>query len=96
MSALTVGQRTLLTGTVGTSPITVLTANTARNYLRVHNPSGTAFLAVTYDGVTAPVINGAGITINPLWEDCNEIHVPVGAVQIVSSGSSTPYTIEYS
>lgn len=96
MSALTIGARTTLTGTIGTSAATVLAANVARNYLRVHNPSATALLAVTYDGVTTPVVNGAGITIAPEWEDCNEIHVPTGAVQIIGSGAGSPYTIEYS
>ena len=95
MSALTAGARTTITSTIGTSAATVLAANSSRSYLRVHNPSKTAQLAVTYDGVTTPVVNGAGVTIAPLWEDENAVHVPIGAVQIIADANASPYTIEY-
>lgn len=95
MSANTRGLPNTVTGTVGTSPITILAGNKAVNWLRLHNPnlsSGT-FLAVTYDGVTIPVINGAGITISPGGDDYHDNFIPTGAVQIIGSTTGVSYTL---
>lgn len=86
-----------ITGTVGTSPITVLAAGRASCLLSVHNPnlSNGDFLAVTYDGVTTPVVYGAGKTISPGGDDQYIGFVPNGAVQIVGSTSGTAYTVTW-
>ena len=88
----------MITGTVGTTPATVLTQFKAGQYLRVHNPNGSsgAFLAVTYDGATTPVIYGAGVTIAPLDADSWDVFVSNGAVQLVSDqAGGAAYTILY-
>lgn len=87
-----------LLGTVGTSPVPIVAAaasnyaNNIRHYLYIHNPSATASLAYTVDG-SAPAVNGNGFTIAPLgakeWTD----KVPQGAITIIASGSSSPYSI---
>jgi hypothetical protein len=97
MSAPTRSQRTTVSGTVGTSPITVLASNVAKNFLKVHNPaaSGGNSLAYTLDGLTTPVVNGAGNTLYPGGSEICDTHVPTGAVQVIGSASNTPYTIEW-
>jgi hypothetical protein len=93
MSAFTRGLPNTITGTVGTSVITVLAGLKAVNFLCIHNPNSTGLLAATYDGVTIPVVNGAGITIAAEWEDYYDNYVPIGAVQIIGSTSGMNYTV---
>jgi hypothetical protein len=95
MSALTRGTKNTISGTVGTSSIVILAQNKANNYLRIINPSQQYFLAVTYDGLTTPVINGAGYTISPLSSDESSMFVPTGSVQLIGSSSACPYTVEW-
>lgn len=95
MSALTRSPRNTVTGTVGTSAVTVLAASLATNYLKVHNPSGTTYIAVTYDGLTTPVVNGAGTTIIPYGAEICDNQIPTGKVQLVGSTAGAPYTIEW-
>lgn len=91
-------------GTVGTSATTVIASLAAaagaiatqtglRQHLQIHSPSASASVAYTLDG-TAPVINGQGLTLtstNPT--SLYNIKVPQGAITLIGSGASTPYTI---
>lgn len=96
MSRQTSARITTVIGVVGKTPITVLGALKAGQYLRVHNPNDGAFLAATYDGVTVPVVFGAGITIGPLAADSWDTFVPSGAVQLVSDQvAGANYTLMY-
>jgi hypothetical protein len=91
--------RNLTSGVVGTTAITALAAGKAFFYLRVINPSPTGnngpSLAITYDGVTVPVINSVGIQLDPRFTDEHVDNIPTGAVQIIASAVNTPYCIEY-
>ena len=89
------GPRSSASGTVGTSPVTILAAGTAIEYLRIHNPSKTAQLCVTYDGVTVPVVNSVGITISALGADEQTLQIPGGGVSLIADGASSPYYIEW-
>lgn len=95
MSAQTRGNPVTITGTVGTSSITLLAGLKAGSFLRVHNPSLDTgdFLAVTYDGITTPVVYGAGITISPGGDDVYDTFIPNGTVQIIGSAAGSPYTL---
>lgn len=94
MSALTRGQPAMITGTVGTSPITILAGLVTGSLLRVHNPNlgNGNFLTVTYEGST-PVVFGAGITISPGSDDFYDTFIPNGPVKIVGSAAGTNYTL---
>lgn len=97
MSRMTGGRPVTITGTVGTTPVQILAPNKSGQFLRIHNPNGStgAFLAVSYDGVTVPVVFGAGTTIAPLSADDWTIFVPNGAVTIVSDMEDAAFTIMY-
>ena len=97
MSALTRSQRNTISGTVGTTSVTVLAGGKAINFLKVHNPSasGGTQIAYTLDGLTTPVINGSGNTLYPGGSEICDVHVPTGAVQIIGSAVGSPYTVEW-
>lgn len=96
MSANTRSARTMVTGTVGTSAITILAANSAANYVRAINPAlpGGHNLQVTYDGTT-PVVGSVGVPLYPGGTDTNDQHVPTGKVQIIADTAGTPYCLEW-
>jgi hypothetical protein len=82
-------------GTVGTAATVELAApalGVVRGFLQIENPSASASLAFTLDGST-PVVNGNGITLGPLGSATYDTWVPQGAVTMIGSGSSTPFTI---
>lgn len=103
MSAQTRGPVNTIYGTVGTSPVVILTflpahalPNLVLNFLQIQCTSDTAKIAYTFDNVT-PVINGAGNTLPPYWtEQCDTyvINGP-GALKIIGSAAGTNFTIKY-
>lgn len=96
MSVLTKSPRVTITGTIGTNAVVVLPSSGQREFLKIHNPSLTTYIAVTYDGTTTPVVNGAGTTIAPLWAETCDVQVPIGTVSLIGSAPGSPYTVEYS
>ena len=93
MSALTKGQGTLVTSTIGTTAAaTAVIANTSRNFLQIQNVHATQSMAYTLDGTT-PVINGNGFTLGPLGSASYDVWVPTGLVTVIGSGASTAYSI---
>jgi hypothetical protein len=99
VSRLTSATPLTVSGTVGTTPVTILAKNKMGQYLSVHNPNGDtgAFLAATYDNLTAPLVFGAGSrTISPLSADDFEVFIPNGALQLVSDQSGgAKYSVMY-
>lgn len=87
-------------GTVGTSPIVILSAIAIipgyplinRKFLQIHNPSLTNSLQFTLDGAT-PVLNGTGIWVPVADTQTYDYRTLQGALTIVGSAPGSPYTI---
>ncbi len=92
MSAITRGQGTMVSTTVGTAAATALAANAGRNYFFIENVHATQSLAFTTDGTT-PVINGNGFTLGPLGSFTCDTFCPTGVITVIGSASSTAYSI---
>lgn len=82
---------------IGTSSVTVLPANGNRQFLMIQNLHATNNIGITFDGTT-PAIGTAG-TFTMFGGTTNggllrfEIYVPVGPINIIASGSSTPVSV---
>jgi hypothetical protein len=102
MSAQTRGPVNTIYGTVGTTPVTVLTfltktnINLVLNLLQIQNTHNSNYLAYTFDGAT-PAINGNGNTLPPYWDEQCDTYVINGPANIIMVGSAagTTFTIKY-
>ena len=88
--------RKTMTGTIGTSAVSLLTLTKDFSYIRVINPTQGNILAVTYDGVTVPVIGSVGVQLGPWGTDEQYFVIPVGSIKAIANAASTPFEIEYS
>jgi len=75
-----------------TDKVTSLTVPSAKKYLIVHNPSETAYLALTLDGTT-PVVQTNGITLFPGGTFTSDQYSMNGALSMISSAASQSATI---
>ena len=92
---LTSGMTTELSATnLGTTPVTVLVADTFRGYLRIQNIGAANTLTCTTDG-SAPVNASHGISLAPGASEKFDTFVPLAAVICVGSAASTAYNITY-
>jgi hypothetical protein len=64
----------------------------SRKYLIIHNPSETAYLAVTFDGTT-PVIQSNGITLFPGGTFTSDQYTMNGTLSMISSVASSSATL---
>lgn len=97
MSVLTRVSPNELDGTVGASASVVLKMDNTRQLLVVQNSAATGGnnLAFTLDGITTPVINSKGVQLVPGQAAFFDVCVPCGPINIIASGSNTPFVILY-
>jgi hypothetical protein len=88
-------------GTVGTSPVTAISAGIATQWVDIENVSyaNGNLLGYTYDGST-PAFSGGFPTAGTLCLQIGgtkqySLRIPSGALQVVGSASGTVYTIKY-
>jgi hypothetical protein len=92
---------TTVTGTIGTTPVLILSNLNGAYITRVIDPTNSHFMAATYDnGATSPVIGSVGQQITPYGND--ERHYPptygvttLIGVMLVADALGVPFTIEY-
>jgi hypothetical protein len=58
-------------------------------------PSGTNGNTIPNAAGTTPIVNGAGTTLYPGGAEICDVQVPQGAITMIGSGASSPYTIEW-
>lgn len=85
--------RTDSSGTVGTSSTQALAANAARRILELQNVSTTQTLGFTTDGTTAAIGSAGTFTLLP-GQGYNPSVPPTGAIEVIGSSASTPFTLK--